>query len=363
MVPSEVEGERTEVRGKLKKRPFVFVILLVLPGTGFAAATGLEGTVLSAGVGATGVYIEVFNRLPDGLVSPVATTTSGESGLFTIQMPRGDYYVTARKRPSGTSSVGMLFGTSGDIPITVREGLTPVPPIELDDRGGLGSMGEAGVNIQGSVAYEGSGLGGAFVYVYPGMQRRGPGYLARVRSAEDGAFSVKVPAGVYSITIRNSDGGDGMGSVQREDLVGEYGQNPIQVGQDSMMVGTVQLRKVDLLVWEKRRWAVQGAPLSVSGTIFNEEGSPVAGVYAFLYSDHRMVGKPAAISSPTGDDGIYEVRVLKPGSYYLGARSRYGGPVEPGELMGAYDTGGIQPVELMSGKSLPECDIVVREVW
>jgi hypothetical protein len=311
MVPSEVEGERTEVRGKLKKRPFVFVILLVLPGTGFAAATGLEGTVLSAGVGATGVYIEVFNRLPDGLVSPVATTTSGESGLFTIQMPRGDYYVTARKRPSGTSSVGMLFGTSGDI---------PVPPIELDDRGGLGSMGEAGVNIQGSVAYEGSGLGGAFVYVYPGMQRRGPGYLARVRSAEDGAFSVKVPAGVYSITIRNSDGGDGMGSVQREDLVGEYGQNPIQVGQDSMMVGTVQLRKVDLLVWEKRRWAVQGAPLSVSGTIFNEEGSPVAGVYAFLYSDHRMVGKPAAISSPTGDDGIYEVRVLKPGSYYLGSQ-------------------------------------------
>jgi hypothetical protein len=92
---------------------FALVILLVLPGTGFAAETGLEGTVLSAGAGATGVYIEVFNRLPDGLVSPVATTTSGESGLFTIQMPRGDYYITARKRPSGTSSVGMLFGTSG----------------------------------------------------------------------------------------------------------------------------------------------------------------------------------------------------------------------------------------------------------
>jgi hypothetical protein len=31
--------------------------------------------------------------------------------------------------------------------------------------------------------------------------------------------------------------------------------------------------------------------------------------------------------------------------------------------MGAYDTKGIQPVDLMSGKSIPDCDIVVREVW
>jgi hypothetical protein len=257
----------------------------------------------------------------------------------------------------------MLFGTSGDSSIAVRKGLTLVSPIELDDRGGLGSLGDAGVNIQGYVAFERSGLGGAFVYIYPGTQRRGPGYVARVRSAEDGAFSVKVSAGVYSITARNSDGGDGMGTVQREDLVGEYAQNPIHVGQDSLMIGTVQLRKVDLLVWAKSRWAVEEAPLSVRGTIFNEEGIPVAGVYAFLYSDHRMVGKPAAISSPTGDDGIYEVRVRDPGSYYLGARNRYGGPVEPGELMGAYDIRGIQPVELMPGKPIPDCDIVVREVW
>ncbi len=342
---------------------FVLVILLVLPLTGFAGETGLEGTVRSAGTGVTGVYIEIFNRVPDGLVPPVATTTSGEGGLYTVRMPRGDYYVTARKRPGGTSSVGMLFGTSGGSPITVRDGLTLVPPIEIDDRGGLGSLGDAGVNIQGCVAYEGAGLGGAFVYIYPGMQRRGPGYVARARSAEDGTFRVKVPAGVYSLTARNSDRGDGMGSVQREDMVGEYAQNPIHVGQDPVMIGTIQLRKVDPLVWEKSRWAVEKGPLSVRGTIFNEEGSPVAGVYAFLYSDHRMVGKPAAISSPTGNDGIYEVRVQEPGSYYLGARNRYGGPVEPGELMGAYDTSGIQPVELMPGKPVPDCDIVVREVW
>jgi len=341
----------------------VLIAFLIFPSLIHAGETGLEGTVHSAGVGAAGVYIEVFNRLPDGSVSPLATTTSGEEGFFTLQLPRGDYYVTARKRPSGTSSVGMLYGTSGDEPVSVRAGMMEVPPIELDDRGGLGFLGGEGVDLRGYAAHKGSALGGAFVYIYPGSQRRGPGYMAKVRSAEDGSFRVKVPPGVYSITARNSRGSDGMGSVQKGDLVGEYARNPLHVGPEPVMIGTVQLREVDILVWEKSRWAVEEGPLSIRGTVFSEEGSPVSGVYAFLYSDHRMVGKPAAISSPTGPDGTYEIKVQDPGSYYLGARSRYGGPVEPGELMGAYDEGGIQPVELAHGKPVPDCDIVVREVW
>ena len=369
---------QAEVRGRLNSRSFssprffvtwpgclVFVlgILFVLPVKGFAAETGVEGTVRSAGAGAAGVYVEVFNRLPDGSVSPVATTTSGENGKFTLQLPRGDYYITARKRPSGTSSVGMLFGSSGKEPVSVSVGLKAVPPIDLDDQGGLGSLDGNGVDIRGYASHGGSGLGGAFVYIYPGSQRRGPGYLAKVRTAEDGAFRMKIPTGVYSVTVRNSPGGDGMGSVQKGDLVGEYTGNPIHVGQNPVMIGTVQLREVDILVWEKSRWALEEGPLSVRGTVYNEEGRPVAGVYAFLYMDHRMVGKPTAISSPTDTDGTYEVRVQEPGSYYLGARSRYGGPVEPGELMGAYDSDGIQPVKLDHGKPVPDCDIVVREVW
>ena len=82
-----------------------------------------------------------------------------------------------------------------------------------------------------------------------------------------------------------------------------------------------------------------------------------------MYDDRRMVGKPVAISAPTGPDGRFEIAVQRPGLYFLGARSRFGGPVEPGELMGAYDASGIRPVELGSGHQAESYDIVVREVW
>ena len=122
-------------------------------------------------------------------------------------------------------------------------------------------------------------------------------------------------------------------------------------------------RSVDPDRWEQKQWAnVQGGFI-VTGLVVGEDRSPMAGAYVFLYDDRRMVGKPVSISAPTGEDGRYNVAISQPGEYYIGARTRFGGPVEPGEFMGAWDEKGPRPVILKEGMASANCDIVVREVW
>ena len=89
----------------------------------------------------------------------------------------------------------------------------------------------------------------------------------------------------------------------------------------------------------------------------------MAGIYVFAYMDSRMVGKPTYISAPTGSDGNYRLFLGTGGRYYLGARSTYGGPLEPGEWVGTYDVVADHGVRITSGASAELEDIVVREVW
>lgn len=339
----------------------LFNLITVSPSHG--SDTSVTGTVLFRGTGEAGAYVEVFDRpLAPGL-DPLASTNSGAGGVFTLQLPEGKYHFSAKKRPGGMGSAGMLFGTTGEEPLAVSGSAMDLPPIVLTDSGGSGGDPGGEVEVSGLVSHLGEPLAGAFVYAYRGNQRRGPGYVGRVRSGRDGRFLLNLPSGPYTITVRSSGRGEGMGTVEASDLIGEVPGDPVQVRGPAMDVGTVDLRRVDRAAWRDRKWAASEAGLAIRGVIVNEEGRPAAGIYAFVYDDQRMVGKPLAISAPTGEDGIYSVAVPGPGTYYVGARSRYGGPVEPGEKMGAYDTDGIRPVDLHAGQVRDGCDIVVREVW
>ncbi|NOY87528.1 MAG: carboxypeptidase regulatory-like domain-containing protein [Deltaproteobacteria bacterium] len=330
---------------------------------GYAGQIGIEGIVRYDGAAMAGAYLEVFSTPPDNAAKPMASAISGEGGVFIIPLPPGEYYLTARKRPNGGGAAGMLYGTSGADPIPVVPDRTIAITIDMGDRGKTGGLIPEGTDVTGRIMYLGKPKGGAYVYLYPGRLERGPNYLSRVRTGENGVFNTRVLPGLYSIKVRFTEGGDGMGTIQREDKVGEYPENPVEVGQETTDLGTIVLRDVDQKAWEKYHWAAGEGGITIHGRVTDEDGSSVEGVYAFLYSDRKMVGKPTAISAPTGPDGLFNVAVQRPGLYYLGARSRFGGPVEPGELMGAYDASGIKPVELGSGRQLPSYDIVVREVW
>ena len=220
-----------------------------------AGKTGIDGVVRYDGEAVAGAYLEAFSGFPDDAARPVATATSGDGGVFLLPLSPGEYYLTARKRPNGGGAAGMLYGTSGSDPLPVAAGRATSVTIHLSDRGQTGGLVSEGADVMGRVVYQGRPMGGAYVYFYPGSIARGPNYLARVRTGEDGVFKTRLLPGPWSVKVRFAEGGDGMGTVQRNDKVGEYPGNPLQVASKAADLGTVVLRDVDQGAWEKLHWA------------------------------------------------------------------------------------------------------------
>jgi hypothetical protein len=334
----------------------------------------VEGQVIFRGQGFPGVYVEAFELSVDMATNMTAekgeaagAANTGSDGRYSIPLPAGSYRVTAKKRPEGPGSGGMLFASTGDDPVVIGSdpgsGTVSLSPLVLTDSGGGMNAGIGQTRVTGTVFSEGNPLAGAYVYFYPGNARRGPGYVARARTGDGGSYEAALSPGSYTVTVRFGWAGEGMGTVGVGDLVGEFRENPAIVGKEATDLGRVDMRPVDPVSWEKNRWAASTSSMSIQGVVSDETLSPVSGAYVFLYDDHRMVGKPYAISPPTGKDGRYSLPVDKPGTYYLGARTHFGGPVEPGEYMGAW--GGDSAVPLVLGKDAPSPngDITVREVW
>ena len=76
-----------------------------------------------------------------------------------------------------------------------------------------------------------------------------------------------------------------------------------------------------------------------------------------------MVGKPAHISAPTTRDGRFNLYLEDGGTIFIGARSAYGGPLEPGEWVGTYDGQDDHSLHVPSGSEQDIGTIVVKEVW
>jgi len=350
-------------------RPVHYLLVLLTlfaPALSFGAGGGVAGAVQYRGESVPGAYVELFDiRKPD--TEAVSSTNTDSQGRFHVSLGPGSYRLTVKKRPEGPGSGGMLFGSTRTDQIQVGGTVLDVGLIRLRDMGaGEGIAGE--VSVSGSVRGPDGPLPGAYVYFYPGSVRRGPGYVARARTGENGRFKAGVAPGVYTITVRfgnsgGATGGDGMGTVSIGDLVGDYRSNPLLVETGAVELEEIELRSVDPDIWERRQWAGVQGDFRITGLVIREDRSPLAGAYVFLYDDRRMVGKPVSISAPTTGDGKYHVAISQPGTYYLGARTRFGGPVEPGEFMGAWDEKGPRPVTLNRETASASCDIVVREVW
>ncbi len=343
--------------------PLVAVLALLGAAVagGCSRSGGVSGTVTLDGRAEAGVFIELFDRVPDGVAAPVASANTGSGGSFRFPLPPGTYHLTARKRPQGSTGAGMLFGSSA--PVEVNGSFVELPPIGLSDTSGSGGggAGSGGAPVKGRVTAEGKAAPGAWVYLYPEGVRRGPAFVGRARTAADGCFELRVPPGRYQLVARLREGGDERGTLEGGDRVAEPAA-PLPVGPGGAATGTLALHPLDASLLPQRRWAQGEGSFTLMGKVEDESGAPVAGAYAFLYGDHRMVGKPLALSAPTGSDGVFALEVPRPGSWYLGARTRFGGPVEPGEKMGVYEVEGDRALALPAGERfLPR--IVVKEVW
>jgi hypothetical protein len=194
----------------------------------------------------------------------------------------------------------------------------------------------------------------------------GPSYGEAVRTDSGGIFRIDLPAGRFYLAARKRADGSRSGEVAAGDLNGSYPGNPVTISPGSYhQLDDFPLQRVReaarRLRQEHGTFAVTGT--AFSGRVVDQDGKPVSGVYAFAYLDSRMVGKPSYISAPSGADGRFELRLGDGGSYYIGARSTYGGPLEPGEWVGTFDGQADHRATAIKGQTVDLKEIQVREVW
>lgn len=351
-----------------------FLILLLttlLLACGENKGSGLAGSVLFQDQPLGNAAIEIYLKADqDRSTLPFATTSADSSGHFRITLPTGRYYLVAKKKVEGNGGpIRMLMAASPLNPIELQSGIKEIPPFNLREMGRDGALvAEAGTGVKGRVVHDNTPVANAFVYVYSekstGMV--GPSYGEAVRTATDGTFTLPLPAGRFYLAARKRADGARSGDVAVGDLNGAWAKNPLilkhgetfDLGDLAVKIVSAAGRKERL---EQGKFIQTGT--SLHGIMVDQDNKPVSGVYSFAYLDSRMVGKPIYISAPTGQDGRFELRLGEGGTYFIGARSTFGGPLEPGEWVGTYDARPNHEVRVKKGEVLELGKIVVREVW
>jgi len=356
----------------LMRQLLVFSILLVLlAGCQRSGPSGLAGELQFDDKPLAGASVEIYLKAEkDRSVQPFAVTTTDADGHYRLELPPGRYYVIGKQRR--TSSDGrpqMLMAECPTNPLQVDGAMLDVPTFSLHEMGRDGRLvAEADTSLSGQVTLDGKGLAGAFVYVYTeaAVDLMGPSYGAAVETDADGRFRIPLPAGEFWLAARKHLDGSRLGEPKPGDLTGQLAANPVQLASgQNLDLGYFPVRVVDSERYRQRqhegKFAVSDTALT--GRAVDDDGAPVAGIYVFAYLDSRMVGKPTYISAPSGADGSYRLNLGRGGAYYLGARSAYGGPLEPGEWVGTYDARAEHRVDVKTGEVLELGTLKVREVW
>ena len=347
------------------------ILLSAFAACGKGKESGLFGTVLYQDQPLSGAQIEIYLKAEqDRATLPFATTSSDAAGRFRIALPSGRYYLIAKKKMEGSGGpTRMLMAASPLNPLDLQGGNKDVTPFNLREMGRDGALvAEANTGVKGRIVHDRQAVANAFVYVYSEKSAGmiGPSYGEAVRSGADGSFTIPLPAGTFYLAARKRADGARSGDVAGGDLNGSWQKNPltlkhgetIDLGDFSVSIVNEANRKERL---ESGKFALTDTALR--GRMVDQDGKAVSGVYAFAYLDSRMVGKPLYISAATGSDGRFELRLGDGGTYYIGARSTFGGPLEPGEWVGTYDARPNHMVEVKKGEVRDLDKIVVREVW
>lgn len=343
--------------------------LLLLVQACTSGETGVEGNLLFEQQPLSQSRVEFYLKSGDERSSsPFSVATTDASGAFHAPLPPGDYYLVGKKKEQGGGVNRMLMAEYPQNPVSVKKNYTTITPLQLKEVGFEDAINSDGKTIaSGQLLLNGEPLADAFVYVYTrGDALTGPAYGQIIRADELGRFTLNLAAGRYWLAARKRNDGSRVGDPEAGDLNGEYSGNPL-------ILKTGEQRKLEQWALEpvtkaaKQRRLADGKFTKTStwldGRVINEDRVPVAGIYLFAYRDNRMIGKPNFISSPTDADGQFRIYLEKGGEFFVGARSTFGGPLEPGEWVGTYDERPDHGIEAKLGEATELGDILVREVW
>lgn len=180
---------------------------------------------------------------------------------------------------------------------------------------------------------------------------------------EEGIFSIELPAGKYYLVMRRkadpSSAGppeEGEPQYYARQKNGKAKLFTIRTGR-KVNIGTISVFEP----YKREKDVPRAGMTGIEGTVTDEQGKPVAGVRVFAYETPGMLGMPRYASDKTGADGKYVLNLTSGGSYYLKARTHYGGgrPAE-GEFMGSYgQQGEAAAVAVEKGKLVKDIGIRV----
>jgi hypothetical protein len=237
----------------------------------------------------------------------------------------------------------------GEITMILEE----VPPLPL-------SALPVGTGVSGRVTLNGASAANVGVYAYAktGSGFKGNDFQATVRTNDKGEFALELPPGQYYLLARlRADKSVDLGPLHKGDLLGYDPRNPIVVEEGHYVAVSVPL--VPLKMLKSLAESSTFRPGTIEGRIIDRDGRPVSGAYAALYEKPRMVERPAFRSEPAGADGRFQISVPVPGSYFLGARSGYGGAPAVGGWFGAWNGNAEHSISIKRGDTRVGIEIVV----
>jgi parallel beta-helix repeat protein len=341
------------------------------------SSSGIRGKAILGGEPIAGVFVHAYRSANgDFKGEGFAYALTGKDGSYTLNLAPRAYFLVAKRPatlfPHHDPGPGGLFGYYGGNPVTVTAGVYAESNIQVVRRRPqtvVGEAGREGAVVAGVVEGPGGPLEGASVHVYSDAARhfRGPGLFGpqgAVIGGTDsaGRFSIDLPAGSYYLVASKRQSGGFLGPLQPGDLHGYYDGNPVVVAAGTRVSATIQVvEKLKETAAPPR--AGKGAT-GIRGTIHDPSGKGPAGVYAYATTDPGfMIGAmPPYRSRPVAEDGSYTIDLPGGGTYYVGARSGYGGPPLPGEWHGFLGGDAPSPVAVETGTVRERVDFSVRKM-
>ncbi|TLN19937.1 hypothetical protein FDZ71_04625 [bacterium] len=325
------------------------------------------GRVLRHGQGIPMAMVQVYPKAEqDRSTPPVAEIPSGEDGAFSLELPPGRYWVWAKATITEGSREVRLVGQATTNPVESFSGEGTTVKIELADPSGFAEgFGPEGTGLMGRVKFaEGTQAEGATVYVYPGTQERpiGPGFVAAVDVAGDASFRMNLAIGKYTLAVRQRKSSRDYGPPEKSDRVAV---RQIEIAEGGYLdVGEITPTLIDQVAWKEITSKMGSDATRIEGLILDAKNRPVEGIRVLAFKDSRLTGKPAFVSPPSGKDGRYVLPISgEGGTFFLGARSRIGGPASPGEKTGHTLGPNGLGIKVKPGDNISKINISVEEVW
>lgn len=324
-----------------------------------AYAAVLSGKATVNGKAVSGITARAFPATALTLSGPAPhrTEPTAKDGLFQLDLPPGEYYLLA--------DGGGLFTYYGRNPVTVpAEGLSGINLLMVTKQGPVPkARPRIDGGVMGFVSRDGKPVAGAIVFIYPDLSShlKGFGLGMAAPTDENGFFEVPLPAGSYYLVVRMRKDGVMAGPMRAGDLFGYLPENPLKLGEKQVV--RVHLSLIEVPEKVERFAATLFGNTSISGRIVDREGKPVAGINAMLYDDMMMLNRPAFVSQPSDDQGLFVLSFPRGGTYYLAARRTLGGTPQPGELYGRYNGTPDASLRVRTGQKLEGITVVVEPVW